>query len=161
MSRNTGIDILYYVHVDVYLLSNFYQALWWASRCIRVCLLEEGFFLFWVCKIFVAHQNLCRWILQLSQNSRIAFSKTSKQHHRAPDHGIPENPGMHPGCQSTSTTVQTPAPAMQQFVPSQKTSFYNVSLNPRPSNLSIRWDTPPWNEQQKLWKSMVRQWHLI
>ena len=80
---------------------------------------EKRFFLFRVCKIFVAHQNFCMWILQLSQNSKIAFSKTSKQHHRAPDHGIPENPGMqrdvkvHP--------LQTPARAMQQLVPSQKT----------------------------------------
>ena len=34
------LEWIYYVHVDVYFLSNFYQALWWASRCIRVCLLS-------------------------------------------------------------------------------------------------------------------------
>ena len=129
-----------------------------AHKCIRGCLQEEVF-LFRVCKVFVTHEKFCMRILE-QFSFLVAFSKTSQQRHGVPDRGIPGNPGIRE-CQSTSTTVQTPAPAMQQFVPSQKTSFYNVSLNPRPSNLSIRWDTPPWNEQQKFWKSMVRRWHLI
>ena len=135
----------------------FYQA-FLSNKCIRVCLQEEVF-LFRVCKVFVTHEKFCMRILE-QFSFLVAFSKTSQQRHGVPDRGITGNPGIRE-CQSTSTTVPRPAPAMQQFVPSQKTSFYNVSLNPRPSNLSIRWDTPPWNEQQKFWKSMVRRWHLI
>ena len=96
-----SLEWIYSVYMWIFI---FYQARFWTSRCIRVCLLEEGFFLSEsVRSLLLIRSSACESFNFL----RILKSPFPKLPNNTIGHRTMEslrNPGMHPGCQSTSTT---------------------------------------------------------
>ena len=110
-----SLEWIYSVYMWIFI---FYQARFWTSRCIRVCLLEEGFFLSEsVRSLLLIRSSACESFNFL----RILKSPFPKLPNNTIGHRTMESLRIRECIRDVKVhPLQTPARAMQQLVPSQQ-----------------------------------------